>query len=177
MPRRDAPTLEERPVFGTHFSSKTAQQHGPLVVLFARHPGSAVTRTALFALSEQFAALDEAEVSAVAILEGSLQVVRDFIPRYQLLFPVLHDPEGALYTAFGVPTASWLRPPRSVARAAGALRTGRRALTLAGGHVAAGFVLDRDHIVEEWVGRSPLDPPPVDALCSAALRLARPRTP
>lgn len=103
MPVGDlAPTFVRAPVFGLEVDSAALAAAGGLALVFLRYPGSAFTRQTALALDTIVEDLEMQDRALVAVIRGSERNVYDFVPRYQLRFPVVHDPEGELYARFGV---------------------------------------------------------------------------
>lgn len=115
-PGLPAPALDALPVFGApvHLHALTARQ--PAVVCFVRHLGSPAARSALGRLQAAMPEYDRRGVALVAVTRSGLGIARDFVPRHHLLFPLICDPEGQHFTAWGVV------PPTGAALLTGLLR-------------------------------------------------------
>lgn len=103
-----APTFVRRPVFGADIDTESICRDQALALVFLRHPGSAVTRHVALSLHQIWPDLDVADVALVAVIEGDLAAIRDFVPRYHIKYPVVAD-DGGLYESFGVPRDGMLR--------------------------------------------------------------------
>ena len=130
-PDSPAPDLQDQPVFGLPVDLAALSAKRPVAVIFQRYLGSAHARTSLVAINGAYPAYDLEGVAVVAITDSPLPPARDFVTRYQLLFPLVCDPERAHFTAWEVPTGG----PADLAKAAltGALTP--RALSLGHGRV------------------------------------------
>jgi peroxiredoxin len=97
-----APTFVRRPVFGLEIDTGAITTARPLALVFLRHAGSPVARETAMKLNTAWPEIERLGVSLLAVTEGSSRSVRDFVPRFHLLFPVVHDDTGTLYSGFGV---------------------------------------------------------------------------
>ena len=167
------PRLHARPVGGRRVDTDALGAAGPLAIVFLRHAGSAVTRDALSALDRAWDDLERRQVALVAVVEGDLRAAYDVVPRLKVRFPVVHDPDGLFYDAFGVGRDTGLlrtlADPRSSGRwAATWVRAGHGAL---GGPIdrrCAAYVAERGVITFAWEGRTIVDGPPIDELVRSA---------
>jgi peroxiredoxin len=171
-----APTFSRLPVFGMPIDTQALLRHRTLAVVFFRYAGSAHTRRTALELHEVFAELDQNDVSLVGVTEGSGKTVRDFVPRYHLLYPVIHDEDEALYRAFQVEKdRGFLRTllalrPSIVTNYARSLTSGHGALDGPLNRAPAAIVVaPGNRVAWTWYGRSALDLLDVGAMAKAAL--------
>ena len=109
-----APTLRAQPVFGLEVDLHALSARGPVALVFTRFLGSPHARASLFALNAAYPDFDRQGVALVAVSDSSLRAARDFVPRYQLLFPLICDPEHQHYAAFEVPVGGPGDVPRAL---------------------------------------------------------------
>lgn len=124
-----APGFRAQPVFGLPVDVEKHTARYPLVICFVSSLGSPLTRQSLADLLERYADFDVKGIQVVAITRSGLDVARDFVPRYHVLFPVLSDPDGDLYNRYQVVTKGWLSAiktldPRSVRTAMRSIKLG-----------------------------------------------------
>ena len=96
-----APALVGQPVFGLPVELG-AKQRPPVAVCFVRHLGSPFCRAALAQLQARYAEFDVVGAQVLVITPSPFEVATDFVPRHQLLFPVICDPDRAHFEAWGV---------------------------------------------------------------------------
>lgn len=99
QPGQQAPPMAVRPIFGQPIIVPPAR---PLVLCFVRYLGCAFARASLARLQRAYADFDRAGVLLAAITDSPLQPAQDFVPRRQLLFPLISDASGQLAGAYGV---------------------------------------------------------------------------
>jgi peroxiredoxin len=97
-----APSFVRRPIFGLDVDSEAIVRETALAVVFLRYSAGATCRRTALELHEIWPELDLAGAALVAVTEGDLVKARDFVPRYHIRYPVLHDADGALYEEWGV---------------------------------------------------------------------------
>ena len=165
-----APTAVVAPVSGLPVDLGT----GPLVVLFLRPLAGGMARVAIASVQAAMAQFDARAVRVVAITRGDLTMARDYVPRHHVLFPVVIDPDGALFDTWGVPrdlafrqSLRGLRP--SALRTVGhALRAGRPTFD---NQLPAEFAVGADgRIRHTRLGPTVFAQPDIDPLITAALR-------
>ncbi len=167
-----APALAGQPVFGVPFDLVRAGGRGVVLIAFVRPPGSPHAQKAIGRLHSLWAEIDAAGGAIVVVTSGSLESVRDWVPREHILVPVLHDERGELHAAWGVGRdAAW----RTLARGAGpirglvsALRPGKALIRPEDDYLPAEFVVRNDRVTYAAVGRSVLHLPDTNALRQAA---------
>jgi peroxiredoxin len=96
-----APALVGQPVFGLPVELGAKQRH-PVAVCFVRHLGSPFCRAALAQLQARYAEFDVVGAQVLVITPSPFEVATDFVPRHQLLFPVICDPDRLHFEAWGV---------------------------------------------------------------------------
>jgi peroxiredoxin len=173
-PGTAAPALSAPVVSGPLFDLAAATARGRAVVVFLRHPASAVTWAALRELDAAWPDLDLADVSLVAVIEGDLVAARDLVPRLGIRFPVICDQTGEHFSRWDVPTnASPWGTPEHVTSRVRALVLGYRMTPPTPRRGAAAFVVDRGGSVRvAWTARTTAEVPPVSSLVSDALTTA-----
>lgn len=158
-PGDPAPEIHARPVFGLPLDLPGDLARGPVALCFVPPLHSARGRLALSELQEAWPALDRRGLRVVAICPSEPAEAQDYVPRHQLLFPVVLDPDRALARRCGVEDDPGLRrtlatlSPARLSRALGALGHGRG--RLGGPHAAraAVILLDRDGRVR-WAAQA-----------------------
>lgn len=168
-----APRLAGKPVFGLPFDLSTVARRGPVVIAFVRPPGSPQAQAALSRLHALWPDIDAVGGAMVIVTTGTLESVRDWVPREHILIPVLHDVSGELRAAWGVGgDTTW----RALARGAGplrgvvsALRPGQAPIRPEDNQRPAEFVVRGGIVRYAALGRSVLHLPNTDALREAAL--------
>jgi peroxiredoxin len=75
---------------------------GPLVIAFLRALGGGNARAAVRALNTSFAQFDADGIGVVGFTRTTPEVANDFVPRHHVLFPIVNDPEGRWFDAYGV---------------------------------------------------------------------------
>jgi peroxiredoxin len=174
-----APLLDARPLFGLPVRTPgRGGGKGPLVVVFLRSLGGGNARAAVRALNAAYSRFDAEGVEVVGVTRSGLEVARDFVPRYHVLFPIVADLDGTI-------TAAWhIGRDRGLARSALALPTRPAALTTAltaawegrsapehADALPAEFVVGRDGALRHArYGRTIWDQPDIEALWQAATR-------
>jgi peroxiredoxin len=103
------PHFTRQPVFGEEIDTASVSRARAIALVFLRHAGSAITRRTCMDLHLIVPELDLADVLLVALMEGDGEAVRDFVPRYHLKYPVVHDETGELFEAFSVGRDRMLR--------------------------------------------------------------------
>ena len=173
-PGEATPTIDARPVFGLPLRLPDDLRRGPVVLAFVGPLESPLAREALDDLKARWAELDLLGVRLVAISPTTLALAQDYVPRHQLLFPLVLDPERALARSFGVAedaqvsaALGGLRPAR-VRRLVRALGRGGLVRRAPFGARVALVLLGRDGRVR-WTSQaeSPLDGPDMPGLLSA----------
>jgi peroxiredoxin len=96
-----APPLVAQPVFGLPVVLGAKQRH-PVAVCFVRHLGSPFCRVALAQLQARYAEFDVVGAQVLVITPSPFEVATDFVPRHQLLFPVICDPDHVHFETWGV---------------------------------------------------------------------------
>lgn len=104
-----APSFIRHPIFGLEIDTASIVRDTALAVVFFRYSGSASARRTAMELHEVWPDLDLHDVGLVGVMEGKLDNLRDFVPRYHIKYPVVHDPEGELYDQWGVQRDTALR--------------------------------------------------------------------
>lgn len=171
-----------KPVFGMPIDSAEVTRSSPMALVFLRYAGSAHTRRTAVDLHAVWADLDHQDVRLVVVTEGSVKAVNDFVPRYHLLYPVLHDATGELYDAYQVPrdrayvkTLLALRP-WIVRDYVSSLSAGHGSFDGPFDRMPAAFVIAPGGALSwTWYGRSPMDQLDVHAFADAALGAVRQR--
>lgn len=146
-----------------------------MVLCFVRSLSNPLTREALAILQNHWARFDVEGIQVVAVTDSALDVARDFVPRYHVLFPVVCDPEHELFSAFEVGGDAALAGTVR-ALAGGGVRSAFRALRHGHGplerkqlKLPAEFVVAPDgRLLYSHYGRSMTDVPDVDELLAAA---------
>lgn len=166
-----APLFRAEDIHGDPFELETARRKGPVVLVFCRYPGSAHTRRIGADLVKKLDRLRSMGATVALITEGSAEKARRWsasLPGTVILLP----DDGDLYRVYNVGQdpllgrtliKSWRRLPGYVA-------------TLSYGHgrpgpltrVPAVFVVAPDRRISwSWQGKTALDRPDFDAVCSA----------
>ena len=166
------PSFSRRPVFGLDVVVPPPQR--PIVLCFVRSLSNPLTREALAILQQHWPRFDLEGVQVVAVTDSEPVVAQDFVPRYHVLFPVICDPEHALFQAFQVGGDQALAGTVR-ALAGGGVRNAFRALRHGHGplerkqlKLPAEFVVAPDgRLLYSHYGRSMTDVPDVDALIAA----------
>jgi peroxiredoxin len=161
-----APRVQRRPVSGPVVDSEEVLRQRPIALVFLRYAGSAHTRAVAKELDAAWDQLDP-DVLLVGVVEGSERAARDVVPRLHLRFPVLHDADGTLYSAYqvgsGLPSLGGLLAYPETLRAGHGWPEGPfdRAM--------AAFVLGKGGAVAwAWYGRRSTDRPDVGELVRQA---------
>ncbi len=128
-PGDPAPPFRQQPVFGLPVDLEQATRRYPVLLYFGRYLGCVHFRDNLARLQQAWPRFDVLGATVVAITRSDLDTARDFVPRYHLLYPMVCDPEGALYAQWQVPVGSRLDAiraltPGAVKVAAAAVRHG-----------------------------------------------------
>lgn len=166
-----APAFTRQPVFGLPAQVPCGR---PIAVLFVRSLSSPWTRESLAQVQAEFPRFDLAGARVVAITDSGLDVGRDFVPRYHVLFPVVCDPDQALFQEWGVGgDGAVLGTVRALAMgnvraAARALRHGHGPLERRQLKLPASFVVGPDGALTfAQYARSVTEPPPLQAMLDA----------
>lgn len=116
-----APRFELQPVCGLPVRLPDPGAR-PLALFFLRPFGCPFGRAAAARLQDGLPALDDRGLRVLAITPTPLAVLRDFVPRHHLLFPVYADERALIFDAFGVGSGGGLTSlgPRALARMASA---------------------------------------------------------
>ena len=163
-----APHFEAKPIFGRHLSLDSACTDRPLVLVFVPSLSSALTRASLAQVQEMVPAFDLAGVGLFALTRSSVRAAQDFVPRYHLRFPLIADPEGAIFSQYGLQR---LRPKQALnSLRPGALKQGLQALRFGVGlpekillsppaafAVAQGGRIAQVHLLRSMTGSLPLE--------------------
>ncbi|MCB9764157.1 MAG: redoxin domain-containing protein [Alphaproteobacteria bacterium] len=171
-PGEPAPPLRARPVFGLEVDLAAWTARGPAVVVFLRYLGSPFTRASLARLQAAFPRLDVRGIGVVALTDSPLAAGRDFVPRHHLLFPVICDPERALYRAWGVDAGGLAGALAGLARGGVALEALRQGHGRVDGRWAsrpsAFLVAPGGEVAWAWRGAHPAAVVPVDEVVERA---------
>jgi peroxiredoxin len=162
-----APHFEAKPTFGLHFSLNDACRERPLVLIFVPSLGSAISRACLAQVQEMVSAFDLAGVGLVGLTRSTLRATQDFVPRYHLRFPLIADPQGAIFSQYGVDRLGLKQALNSLRL--GALKQGIQALRFGVGlpekalfwppaafAIAQGGLICHTHISRSLVSTLPL---------------------
>jgi len=170
-----APHFEAKPIFGRHFSLEEACIDRPLVLVFVPSLGSALTRACLAQVQKMVPAFDLAGVGLFALTRSSVRASQDFVPRYHLRFPLIADPEGAIFSQYGVQR---LRPKQALnSLRPSALKQGLQALRFGVGFPekvflsppAAFAVAQGGRIAQVHLGSSMTDSLPLETVLATVL--------
>ncbi len=174
-----APSFRVQPVFGLPVDVEDHTSRYPLVICFVSSLGSPLTRQTLADLLEHYAEFDVIGAQVVAVTRSGLPVCQDFVPRQHVLFPVLSDPGGDLYTQYEVTGKGWKSAvkaldPRSVRKAMNSIKLGVGRPERGHSQLPAEFVVaPGGELVHVRYGSSLSDTPQVDQLLAAAQRACR----
>jgi peroxiredoxin len=124
-----APNFRAQPVFGLPVDVEANTSRYPLVICFVSGLGNPLTRQTFADLAEKFAEFDVVGIQVAVVTRSGLDVARDYVPRHHVLFPVVSDPSGDLYTQYQVGGQDWKSAvkaldPRSVRRAMRSMKLG-----------------------------------------------------
>jgi peroxiredoxin len=171
------PALDVRPIFGLPVRTPgAAGGRSPLVVVFLRSLGGGNARAAVRAMNAAFPRFDTDGIGVVGVTRTELEVARDFVPRYHVLFPIVADLDGTIGDAWGIDrdrgllrsAAGLFTMPSALATAASAAWEGRAAPE----HVdrlPAAFVVGRDGTIRyARYARTIWEQPDIEALWDAA---------
>ncbi|MED5371095.1 MAG: redoxin domain-containing protein [Myxococcota bacterium] len=167
------PSVERQPVFG--LPVRLPDPERTQLVVFVRSLSSPLTREALFQLQARHGDFDVEGVQVVAISDSDLELARDFVPRHHLLYPLITDPEQALFEAWGVggakPLSGRLRGlgVASIRGAVRALRHGHGPIERRQLRLPAQLVLKGGRVVHAHYGAHVGELPDLDALLAACL--------
>ena len=174
-----APSFRAQPVFGLPVDVEDHTSRYPLVICFVSSLGSPLTRQTLADLQENYAKFDVIGAQVVAITRSGLPVCQDFVPRHHVLFPVLSDPDGDLYTQYQVTGSGWklavkALDPRSVRKAMNSIKLGVGRPERGNSQLPAEFVVaPGGELVHARYGTAVSDTPEVAQLLAAAERACR----
>ena len=168
-----APAFERRPVFG--LSQRVPAAGGRSVALFFSRPlGCPLTVELLLRIERRLETFELREVQPLLLCRSSLAEARDRVARRHVLVPVLLDPDGELFTRYGVDSM-----PREHSRAGTFARVGEALGLLLrhgqGRHEGplgqrfAAFLVGGDGLLLRcWRGGDPLELPDPLALLEGA---------
>jgi len=172
-----SPTFRARPVFGRDVDLESAPPTRPLAIAFVQHTNSPMARRALALLQNSVREFDLSDIDLLAVTPTSLLIARDFVPRFHVLFPVIADPERAIFERFQVPRAGRMQAlrafrPAMLVETARSLQEGfgPNALSLEGQEtqLPAEFVVTPGgEVAHARYGASITDMPDVDAMLAA----------
>ena len=176
-PGTHAPAFVRPPICGLPFDSEALLGSNAIALVFLRYAGSSQTRTTAIELNTIFPDLDQADVKLVAVIDGGSIAVRDLVPRFHLLYPVLHDEAGELYGAFDVGhDRAFLRTltnPAAARRYFSGFGAGHGWMDGALSRLQAAVIIGRGGEVRwSWQGRGVLDRLDVDGFAREALAAA-----
>ena len=103
-----APSFSAKPIFGRTISVPESLDSGPLVLFFVRSLASSFGRQSLAEIQERYADFDREGIRVVAISPSSWEVATDFVPRRQLLFPLVADSDGELAKRYQLSSDRWM---------------------------------------------------------------------
>ena len=167
-----APPLRAQPVFGCPVVLPHPQGR-PVALVFLADLAGPVGRASVERLQAAVRDVELAGASLVVVSRTSLVTARDLVPRYHLLFPVVCDPGGQLFQAWGLGIGGYGSAIRGLV---GLGRPGLRTLLahwptgLGSSFLFLGgtFLVDGDgRILQAHRARTPLDLPEVHALAAA----------
>jgi hypothetical protein len=153
-----APALPNRPVFGLPLAFDR-----PTAVVALRHPASATVRRVARELNALSLEIDRSGGRLVAVVGGDKIDVWDFVPRYQLRYPVFWDASGEVLDAWGAAPVDFAGLVRSLP---GALAVRGRPHAHWRRGLSAAVVRD-GKIHWRWRARSLIEPLPYLAMVSA----------
>jgi peroxiredoxin len=173
-----APGFVRPPVCGKIVDLGAITADRPLLLVFFRYSGSPQTRRDAVALNATFQELDLRGVAMAGVIEGSGIAVRDFVPRFKILYPMVHDEDGSLHAAFEVGRDRGL--VRTLLRPDG-LRRWSQALQFGHGwpegpvdrRSAAVVIGKGGTVVWTWEGKAVTDTIDPDALREAAIAASK----
>jgi peroxiredoxin len=97
-----APALQVQPVFGTQIRLPPKPEQGDIVLLLVRRLGCPFAKESLALAQQWFAEFDRLGVTVLAITQSGVKLAQDFVPRHQLLFPLVTDPEGSVHERYEI---------------------------------------------------------------------------
>lgn len=160
-----APSFRIQPVFGLPLQVPGRRS----LLLFLRPLSSPSTRSLLATLQASHRDFDRLQV--VQFTRSSLEQCRDFVPRQHLLLPLVSDPEGQWYRAYGVGDglARTFLNPRAFLQYSSRLSMGHGRPEGALGQQTAALLLDPEaKVLWSWYGRGIFDLPSKEQLSEAA---------
>jgi len=144
------------------------------VLVFLPSLGSPVARSILASLQSRVEDFDLAGVGLYALTRSGLRAAQDFVPRHHLLFPLIADPEGRIFSLYGLSRLGLVQAfssldPRRAKKGLGDARYGlgrpERGLLQA----PCAFAIGTGGTVKlAYSGRSLWEAPPLDALLAKA---------
>lgn len=165
-----APELTLAPVFGLPVKLSV----GVNIVCFMRPLSGSTARSTIHVLTEAWPRFDAEGFKLAGITRTDLTFARDYVPRNHVLFPIVVDERGELFTQFGVKkdtgflkTAMGFRP-RHYQALQDAVALGRQTNVLPGSDLPAFFVVRDGRFTYAHYGSSALDLPQVEELWRAS---------
>ncbi len=166
-----APAFTVQPVFG--LPVKTGGR--PLAVLFLRSLSGSLARAAIVEATKALPRIEAAGGAMVAFTRCDLTLARDLVPRNHVLFPVVVEPDGARFEAWGVGRDKGLARsivslvrPSTLQTLSAALQLGRARPEGGVDQLFAEFLVGADGRVRyARYGRTIFDLPDAEALCAA----------
>lgn len=163
-PGDPAPSFRIQPVFGLPLQVPGRRS----LLLFLRSLGSPSTRSLLATLQASHRDFDRVQV--VQFTRSSLEQCRDFVPRQHLLLPLVSDPPGDWYRAYGVGDglARTLLNPRAFLQYPSRLSMGHGWPEGALGQQTAALLLGAEgKVLWSWYGKGIFDLPSIEQLLGA----------
>ena len=166
-----APAFTVRPVFGLPVSIGGK----PVAVLFLRSLSGSLARAAIVEVTKALPRIEAAGGQLVAFTRCDLTLARDLVPRSHVLFPVVVEPDGARFDAWGVGRDKGLARSLAALALPTTWTTLSTALPLGRGRPDGGY----DQLPAEFLvgadgrvryaryGRTIFDLPDAEALCAA----------
>lgn len=166
-----APAFSVQPVFGL----PVATGGRPLAVLFLRSLSGSLARAAIAEATRALPRIEAAGGQMVAFTRCDLTLARDLVPRNHVLFPIVVEPDGARFDAWGVGrdkglarSLTALASPATWSTLSTALPLGRSRPDGAFDQLPAEFLVGADGRVRyARYGRTVFDLPDAEALCAA----------
>ena len=169
-PGDPAPPLQVQPVFGVPVTIGPGVP--PTILVFLRGLGSPSTRKLLGELQDRHQEVDGLQI--VQFTTSPLEFARDYVPRHHMLHPLVVDPAGEHYRAYGVGRDRGF--VRTLLDLPGLVTMPARLSFGLGAHhppfdqLPGAFVVGRDGTLRYcWIGRSIWNLPDLDVLITAAL--------
>ena len=109
-----APQFASRSICGPFIDVEKLSAERPLALCFLNHTNTSWCREGMAAIQASWNQFDLEGVHLAAVIPSELEVARDFVPRFHILFPVVADPDREIFERYQIPSANRIERLRAM---------------------------------------------------------------